>query len=94
MRCGQYARRPGCVEQIAMLNEGLEAQFGATVSVRTGVNTGQVIVGTAERLATGDAVNVAARLEQVAAPGEIVIGPQTWRLVQRAVQAEPLEPLS
>jgi len=44
-------------------------------------------------LATGDAVNMAARLEQAAAPGEIVIGPQTWRLVRAAVSAEPLEPL-
>jgi len=36
---------------------------------------------------------MAARLEQAAAPGEIVIGPQTWRLVRAAVSAEPLEPL-
>ena len=61
--------------------------------VRTGVNTGQVVTGTDERLATGDAVNLAARLEQAAAPGEIVMGPETWRLVRDAVSAEPLEPL-
>src|SRR5262249_25694991 len=48
---------------------------------------------TGERLATGDAVNLAARLEQAAAPGEIVIGPQTWALVRDAVEAEPLAPL-
>ena len=75
----------GLREQIAVLNRELEADFGATVSVRTGVNTGQVVTGTEERLATGDAVNLAARLEQAAAPGEIVIGPQTWRLVRDAV---------
>ena len=80
-------------EEIAILNERLEADFGAAVSVRAGVNTGQVVTGTDERLATGDAVNLAARLEQAAAPGEIVIGPQTWRLVRHAVDAEPLEPL-
>ena len=80
-------------EQIGVLNGGLEAEFGASVSIRTGVNTGQVIVGTAESLATGDAVNVAARLEQTAAPGEIVIGAQTFALVQGAVMAERLEPL-
>jgi class 3 adenylate cyclase/predicted ATPase len=84
----------GLREQIATLNGQLEADFGATVSVRTGVNTGQVVTGTEERLATGDAVNLAARLEQAAAPGEIVIGPQTWRLVREAVEAEPLEPLA
>jgi predicted ATPase len=51
------------------------------------------VVGTEERLATGDAVNVAARLEQAAGPGEIIMGRQSWRLVQDAVTAEPLEPL-
>lgn len=51
------------------------------------------MVGTEERLATGDAVNMAARLEQAAAPGEIIIGPQTWRLVRDIVTAEPLGPL-
>jgi class 3 adenylate cyclase len=83
----------GLREQIAVLNTELEVGFGASVSVRTGVNTGQVVTGTGERLATGDAVNVAARLEQAAAPGEIVIGPQTWRLVREVVTAEPVEPL-
>jgi class 3 adenylate cyclase/tetratricopeptide (TPR) repeat protein len=83
----------GLRSEIAVLNAELEAGFGTTVSVRTGVNTGQVVTGTAERLATGDAVNLAARLEQAAAPGEIVIGPQTWRLVREVVTAEPLEPL-
>jgi class 3 adenylate cyclase/tetratricopeptide (TPR) repeat protein len=80
-------------DEIAGLNATLEARFGASVSIRTGVNTGQVVTGTAERLATGDAVNLAARLEQAASPGEVVIGPQTWRLVRDAVTAEPLEPL-
>jgi class 3 adenylate cyclase len=79
--------------EIALLSRQLEAGFGATLSVRTGVNTGEVVTGTEERLATGDAVNLAARLEQAAAPGEVVIGPQTWRLVHGAVTAEPLEPL-
>src|SRR6478672_8202842 len=41
---------------------------------RIGVMTGEVVTGTEERLATGDAVNVAARLEQAAQPGEILIG--------------------
>jgi class 3 adenylate cyclase len=37
----------------------------------------------------GDAVNVAARLEQAAAPGEVLIGERTWRLVRDAVTVEP-----
>src|SRR5439155_26474880 len=48
-----------------------DALPGLGVEARIGVNTGEVVTGTAERLATGDAVNVAARLEQAAAPGEI-----------------------
>src|SRR5438445_4304462 len=45
------------------------------VEGRIGVNTGEVLTGTEERLATGDAVNVAARFEQAAAPGRGRIGP-------------------
>ena len=49
---------------------------------RIGVNTGEVVTGTSERLATGDAVNVAARLEQAAEPGEVLIGEPTYALVR------------
>ena len=55
---------------------------------RIGVNTGEVVAGTEERLATGDAVNVAARLEQAAQPGEILIGEETRRLARDAVEVE------
>jgi class 3 adenylate cyclase len=44
---------------------------------RIGITTGEVFTGTQERLARGDAVNVAARLEQVAGPGETLIGDHT-----------------
>ncbi|MFZ0179381.1 MAG: adenylate/guanylate cyclase domain-containing protein [Candidatus Dormiibacterota bacterium] len=83
----------GLRDALADLNSELARDYGTTVTVRTGVNTGPVVTGTEERLATGDAVNVAARLEQAAAPGEIVIGPETWRLVRDAVTVEPLAPL-
>ena len=53
---------------------------------RIGLNTGEVVTGTEERLATGDAVNVAARLEQAAEPGEVLIGAGTVRLVGDAVE--------
>ena len=72
----------GLREAIAGLNQELAADFGTTVSVRTGVNTGEVVVGTEERLATGDAVKMAARPEPAAAPGDIIIGPKTRRLVR------------
>jgi class 3 adenylate cyclase len=64
------------------------------VHARIGVNTGEVVTGTEERLATGDAVNVAARLEQAAQPGEILIGAATLALVRDAVDAEAIEPLA
>ena len=60
---------------------------------RIGVMTGEVVTGTEERLATGDAVNVAARLEQAAQPGEVLIGAPTLALVRDAVEVEPVEPL-
>jgi class 3 adenylate cyclase len=58
---------------------------------RVGVNTGEVVTGT-ELLA--DAVNVAARFEQAAEPGEVLIGEATHALVHEAVRAEPVEPLA
>src|SRR5262245_4454694 len=64
-----------------------------TVQARIGVDTGEVVTGTEERLATGDAVNVAARLEQAAASGEILIGAATLALVRDSVEVESLAPL-
>jgi class 3 adenylate cyclase/tetratricopeptide (TPR) repeat protein len=60
---------------------------------RIGVMTGEVVTGTEERLATGDAVNVAARLEQAAQPGEVLIGAPTAALVRGAAEVEALDPL-
>jgi class 3 adenylate cyclase/tetratricopeptide (TPR) repeat protein len=61
------------------------------LQARIGLNTGEVVTGTEERLATGDAVNVAARLEQAARSGEILIGEGTRALVRDAVETEPAE---
>src|ERR687891_98082 len=80
-------------EALTALNDELERDYGVSLQLRTGVNTGEVVTGTEERLATGDAVNVAARLEQAAQPGEILIGEQTFALVRDAVEAEAVEPL-
>jgi class 3 adenylate cyclase len=79
-------------EQTAMLG----------VSVRIGVNTGEVVAGDAARremfasgdaVVLGDSVNVAARLEQAAAPGDVLIGESTYRLVLGAVTAEAVAPV-
>jgi class 3 adenylate cyclase/tetratricopeptide (TPR) repeat protein len=62
------------------------AEVGVALRFRTGVNTGAVLMGEGENLAVGDAVNVAARLEQAAEPGEIVIGQETLALVRPVVE--------
>jgi tetratricopeptide (TPR) repeat protein len=78
------------------LNEDLERDYGVTMANRTGVNTGEVVTDEAagnQRLATGDAVNVAARLEQAAPSMETLLGALTHALVRDTVEAEPVEPL-
>ena len=70
-----------------------DALPGLGLEGRIGVMTGEVVTGTEERLATGDAVNVAARLEQAARSGEVLIGRPTLELVRDAVDVEPIEPL-
>ncbi|MGK5110884.1 ATP-binding protein [Geodermatophilus sp. CPCC 205506] len=75
------------------LNDELAGQWGVELTLRMGLNTGQVIAGDpagGQTLVTGDAVNVAARFEQAAGPSEILIGPVTWTLVRDAVVAEPV----
>ncbi len=80
-------------QALAELNSALERDHGVRLEVRTGVSTGEVVAGEGETLATGDAVNVAARLEQAAQPGEILLGPDTFLLVRDAVDADPVRPL-
>jgi class 3 adenylate cyclase/tetratricopeptide (TPR) repeat protein len=82
--------------RLAELNDEFAASWGVTVAVRTGVNTGEVLAGepsATEALVVGDAVNTAARLEQTATPGEILMGDETYRLVHEAVTAERVGPL-
>src|SRR5437763_9980234 len=80
-------------DSLASLNDELERDYGVALQLRTGVNTGEVVTGTEERLATGDPVNVAARLEQAAQPGDILIGEPTFQLAYAALEAEAVEPL-
>ena len=84
-------------DAIAVLNEDLEAVYGVQITVRIGVNSGEVIAGDTIRghsFAAGDAVNVAQRLESVAGAGEILFGDATYRLARDAVRSEPLGPLT
>jgi class 3 adenylate cyclase/tetratricopeptide (TPR) repeat protein len=79
------------------LNDEFESRFGSRIGLRIGVNTGEVVAGdsgAAEAFVSGDAVNVAARLEQTAGAGEVLLGELTYRLVRDGVNAEPVEPLA
>ena len=86
----------GMREALEALNLELEREHGVGIAARIGVNTGEVVAGdpsAGQRLVTGDAVNVAARLEQAASPGEIFLGESTYRLVKDAVEVEPVAAL-
>jgi class 3 adenylate cyclase/tetratricopeptide (TPR) repeat protein len=81
---------------LAELNKALDRDFGVTISIRTGVNTGEVVAGDPsdrQAFATGDAVVTAQRLEASARSGEILIGDSTYRLAANAALVEPVEPL-
>jgi class 3 adenylate cyclase/tetratricopeptide (TPR) repeat protein len=78
-------------EELGGLNADLQRDFGTKLEVRMGVNTGEVVTSEGGTLATGDAVNVAARLEQSAEPGEILIGARTHDLAGGALELEPVD---
>ncbi|MDP9270331.1 MAG: AAA family ATPase [Chloroflexota bacterium] len=81
---------------IGRLNEELASASWQPIALRMGVNTGEVVAGDpsgGQTFVTGDAVNVAARLEQAAGPGEVILGAATYRLVRDAIQADPVPAL-
>ena len=81
-------------DRLIELDGELRERLGTPITWRIGVNTGEVVAGAAgsgQRFVSGDAVNVAKRLEEAAGTGEVVIGDATYRLVRDAVTAEPLE---
>jgi class 3 adenylate cyclase/tetratricopeptide (TPR) repeat protein len=78
---------------LAGLNDTLRARFDAELTVRTGVATGEAFVGGEAALATGDVMNTAARLEQAAAPGEILVGRAAMELSRAAVDFEERPPV-
>ncbi len=87
----------GMQAELKRVNADLQLRYGVTLGNRTGINTGEVVAndaaGADQKLATGDAVNLAARLEQAAPENEVYLGQETYRLVRDAVQVEAVEPL-
>ncbi len=83
-------------ETLTRLNDDFERRFAVVLATRTGINTGTVAgrgIVPDRNFVAGDAANAAARLQQNAEPGEILLGESTFRLVRKSVDAEPLAPL-
>jgi predicted ATPase/class 3 adenylate cyclase len=81
-------------ESLDRLNDELQREQGFRLVIRVGVNTGEVVTGGSDgTLVTGDAVNVAKRLEEAARGGEVLVGELTELLSRSAATFEPLGPL-
>jgi predicted ATPase/class 3 adenylate cyclase len=81
---------------LVRLNDDLERTLGVRVHIRTGVSTGEVVVGDpngTDSFVFGSTVTVAQRLEAAAGPAEILIGEETYRLARDAISVEAVEPL-
>ena len=78
---------------LARFNEAQAVANGPKIEVGIGINTGEVMLGNIgcesrmEFTAIGDAVNVSARLQSLAAPGEILVGQETASLISKCYEA-------
>jgi class 3 adenylate cyclase len=82
--------------ELEELNAELASRSGVALQTRTGINTGEVLIvalAPGSNFAAGDVMNTGARLQQLAAPGEILLGESTWRLIRGAVEAQPMDPV-
>jgi predicted ATPase len=81
---------------ISLFREEVKKELGIDFNVRIGINTGPVVVGDVgsaqamEYTAMGDAMNVAARMEQTAAPGTVQVSQETYRLIEPYFECEAL----
>ncbi|MBV9280264.1 MAG: AAA family ATPase, partial [Chloroflexi bacterium] len=84
---------------IRPLADRVRTRFGVEIALRVGVNTGEVVSGIWEvgghrqTAVTGDAINVAARLQAAAEPGGVLVGAATVRLTGRRIRYGPERPL-
>ena len=84
-------------EALDALNASLQQTWDVALTTRSGINSGEVSAAEptdGQPLVAGDTVNLAARLEQAAESGEILLGEATYRLVRDVVAAEPVGPLA
>lgn len=84
------------VNGIATYRKEVERRWGIDFNVRVGINTGLVVVGNVgsdlrtEYTAMGDAINVAARMEQTAQPGTVQIAEGTYRIIASEFEVEKI----
>ncbi len=89
----------GMRESLEQLQKKWRAEGKKSIAVGMGINTGNVVVGNmgseqfADYTVIGDDVNLAARLEQNAGPGQILISEATYNIVKDIVVAKKLQPL-
>ena len=87
-------------QAMADLRARAEEQGRPSLGLRIGIETGEVLanpgraVSERDRMVIGDAVNTAARLEQAAGPGEVVVGPGTWAATREALEFAEIGPIS
>ncbi|MFD9245932.1 adenylate/guanylate cyclase domain-containing protein [Streptomyces sp. NPDC059556] len=83
-------------EALTGFNARLEEAVGVRLEMRIGINTGQAVTGSAtqrQAMVSGEVVNVAARLEQNAAAGEILLGPDTLAAAGPGIRTTETGPL-
>ncbi len=85
-------------ESVGRYAEQIQKTEGLSVRIRVGLNSGEVVVRSIENdlkmdySAVGQTTHLAARMEQMADPGTILLAPSTLRLAEGAVQVTPLGP--
>jgi predicted ATPase/class 3 adenylate cyclase len=88
------------IGRTARLSDRAKAYTGSSLLLHVGINTGHVVagelgVGVAKSYSvTGDTVNTAQRLQSMAAPGEVLVGPLTYRLTRHAFSYDSLGEVS
>lgn len=91
--------RIGIVEAITRLNPRFNEKWGVELAVRVGIHTGLVVAGemgfgnARARLAMGETPNIAARLQNEAAPNTVVISAATYRLIEEFFACRQLDTL-